>query len=219
MIAQRQRREDIREVLPAPHQLVSVRARHAVSGAEKLMQDTKALGIVQLMQRGGQALHTDGQALARAREKRPGFFNVLAAGSQRQEFFLHDAVGAFGNVHEYTVDLRTVLVQTVIFLFEKDRPGKGILVKQAVGQYDLQAAVRRKAVENAPPAVQNGGLIVDAGDSVVDIGKRPRLAVLPRAELPDRVREHAAHRDELLCAARQAYRPDRTRGLSRIFMF
>ena len=192
--------------LSAPCQPVKVKPElFFLANAEKIMQNPQTLGVVQIIQTGGQLFETYGQIAADPREKAAGFLNTAALHRHRNIAFLYNIVALCGFGQHHPIVLRTVSVPSVLFGGHQHFPLKLQLIEPFVDHRDFCDRIGWQRFFQRTIQEQHIFFILFIGNCIVDIRKAPAAAKFS-LDLPDTVAVNPADGNGLLRCLWQTHR-------------
>ena len=139
--------------------------------AVEVVQDTQALGGVQLHTLGTQGRKVGNEVGPHAGKVGAGLLNVLLHHGDGDIFFLHNAVGPGGLIQQHLVILPTVLVPEIPLYGHEDGRFKVGLVQAAVVDGDFRHRAGVQGIEQLRVGEEHGFLVLPAGYQVVDVRK------------------------------------------------
>ena len=114
----------------------------------------------------------------------------------------HNAVAGAGDLcGQHLVEFVAVFVQTIILVGQQDAALELSLVDAAVINRDFRGCAGVEGVQQFRIVEEHTGLVLFAGDGVVDVGERPCFGI-PVADLENPIRKDAADGDGVLYTAR-----------------
>ena len=139
--------------------------------AVEVVQDTQALGGVQLHALGTQGRKVGNEVGSHAGKVGAGLLDVLLYHGDGDILFLHNAVGSGGFIQQHLVILPTVLVPEIPLYGHEDGCFKVCLVQAAVVDGDFRHRAGVQGIEQLRVGEKHGFLVLPAGYQVVDVRK------------------------------------------------
>ena len=197
------RAEPILEMLPALGVLVDVElCRSLFPGLEKVAENMQALVQRQFGCYRGKLGKVRHQIRADTGKVAAGFVRVALYHAYGQITLPHDAVAGAGDLcGQHLVEFVAVFVQAVVPVGQQDAALELSLVDAAVVNCDFCRCAGIESVQQFRVIKEHGGLVLFAGNGVVDVGKRPCFGI-PVADLENSIRENAADGNGVLHTAR-----------------
>ena len=139
--------------------------------AVEVVQDTQALGGVQLHALGAKGRKVGNQVGSHTRKIGAGLLNILLHHGDGDILFLHNAVGSGGFIQQHLVILPSVLVPEVPLYGHEDGRFKVCFVQAAVVDGDFRHRAGIQGIEQLRVGEEHGFLILPAGHQIVDVAE------------------------------------------------
>ena len=197
------RAEPILEMLPALGVFVNVELyRSLFPCLEKVAENVQALGQRQFVCYRGKLGKVCHQIRADTGKVTAGLVHIAFYNAYGQVAFPHNAVAGAGDLcGQHLVEFVAVFVQTIILVGQQDAALELCLVDAAVINCDFRRCAGVEGVQQFRVIKEHTGFVLFAGDSVVDVGKRPCFGILV-ADLENPIRKDAADGNGVLHTAR-----------------
>ena len=195
--------EPILEMLPALGVFVDIELCCSLfPGLEKVAENMQALIQRQFGCHRGKLCKVRHQIRADTGKVAAGFVRVALYHAYGQITLPHNAVAGAGDLcGQHLVEFVAVFVQTIIIVWQQDAALELSLVDAAVINRDFSRCAGIESIQQFRVIKEHGGLVLFAGDGVVDVGKRPCFGI-PVADLENAIRKDTADGNGILYAAR-----------------
>ena len=165
--------------------------------AVEVVQDTQALGGVQLHALGAKGRKVGNQVGSHTRKIGAGLLNILLHHGDGDILFLHNAVGSGGFIQQHLVIFPPVLIPEIPLHGHEDGRFKVGLIHTAVIDGDFRHRTGIQGIEQLRIGEEHGFLVLAAGHQIVDVAEFIGFGELvPHKE--DAVRPDTADGDHIL---------------------
>ena len=165
--------------------------------AVEVVQDTQALGGVQLHALGAKGRKVGNEVGSHTRKIGAGLLNILLHHGDGDILFLHNAVGSGGFIQQHLVIFPPVLIPEIPLHGHEDGRFKVGLIHTAVIDGDFRHRTGIQGIEQLRIGEKHGFLILPAGHQIVDVAEFIGFGELvPHKE--DAVRPDTADWDHIL---------------------
>ena len=195
--------EPILEMLPALGVFVDIELRRSLfPGLEKVAENMQALVQRQFGCHRGKLRQVCYKVGPHAGKVAACLVCIAFHHAYGQVAFSHNAVAGAGDLcGQHLVELVAVFVQTIILVWQQDTALELCLVDAAVVNRDFSRCAGVEGVQQFRVVKEHGRFVLFAGDSVVDVGKRPCFGI-PVPNLENSIRKDAADGNGVLHTAR-----------------
>ena len=139
--------------------------------AVEVVQDTQALGGVQLHALGAKGRKVGNQVGSHTRKIGAGLLNVLLHHGNGDILFLHNAVGSGGFIQQHLVIFPPVLIPEIPLHGHEDGRFKAGLIHTAVVDGDFRHRAGIQGIEQLRIGEEHGFLVLAAGHQIVDVAE------------------------------------------------
>ena len=196
------RADIIAEVMAVLHHLAGIEPELGLLAlAVEIVQDTQALGGVQLNTFGTQRRKVRNEICSHTGKVGTGFFNVLFHHGNGDILLLRDSVGTGGLVQQHLIVLPAILITEIPLHGHEDGLLKVGLVHTAVVDGDLRHRTGIQRVQQLRISQEHGFLVLAAGHKIVDVGELIGLGEF-RPHEKNAIRPDTADGDHILHLAR-----------------
>ena len=197
--------EPVLEMLPALGAFVDVElCRSLFPGLEKVAENMQSFVQCQFGCHRGKLRKVRHQIRADTGKVAAGFVRVALYHAYGQITLPHNAVAGAGDLcGQHLVEFVAVFVQAVVPVGQQDAALELCLVDAAVVNCDFCRCAGIEGVEQFRVIKEHTGLVLFAGNGVVDVGERPCFGILV-TDLENAVRKNTADGNGILYAARNA---------------
>ena len=139
--------------------------------AVEVVQDTQALGGVQLHALGAKGRKVGNQVGSHTRKIGAGLLNILLHHGDGDILFLHNAVGSGGFIQQHLVIFPPVLIPEIPLHGHEDGRFKVGLIHTAVIDGDFRHRAGIQGIEQLRVGEEHGFLVLAAGHQIVDVAE------------------------------------------------